>query len=222
MSDLTLIYFLGCPNSEKAKALLVDAGATFKEIIQDNLTPSHPLKRFSSPTLLRGRDILFGTETGVDGGCSLSIPNAAALEAILSPSVKSEKKMLLVAPTGSLGSIITVLLCPVCKPAIAVFLASIGLGFVVREEVMKSLLVTFLFLSVAGLFWSYLKVHRNIWPTIAGALMSVGLYLGQYVYFGSMENLILVWGSIVGLVVVSGWNIFLRRRGPACAGNCVS
>jgi hypothetical protein len=222
MAELTLIYFEGCPNSDEAKKRLIEAGVSFRVVIQDTLSPLHPFKRYSSPTLLRGNELLFGTKTGVDGGCSISMPSGAEIQAMVGRNGGRIGKSGLLAPTGSLGSIISVILCPVCKPAIAVFLGSVGLGFFVREEVMQSILIVFLALAVGGLFWSYLKAHGNIWPPILGVAMSIGLYLGRYVYFGATENTILVWGSIAGLVLVSGWNLFLRRRGPTCVGSCSS
>lgn len=219
MAELKLVYFKGCPNADKVRSALATTGHQFDEIKQDDLPPRHPLKNYSSPSILKNNEILYGTSTGSEGGCSLEIPSLEQLRARLEGTTPDEKAKLL-APTGSVGSIITVILCPVCKPALAGFLGSVGLGFVVNEAILQSVLVLFLALAVGGFFWSYVKVHRNIWPVIFGALLSVALYLGRYVYFGYMENNILTYGSIAGLVAVSVWNFTLKR--PNTCGSCAN
>ena len=217
VAELKLIYFEGCPNADKIRGALAATGHKFDEVRQDNLPPQHPLKNYSSPSILRNDEIIYGAATGSEGGCSLEIPSSEEIKARLERIAPAEKVKLL-APTGSIGSIVTVILCPVCKPAIAAFLGSVGLGFVVNEAVLQSVLVLFLALAVGGFFWSYLKVHRNIWPVFFGVVLSVALYLGRYVYFGYMENNVLTYGSIAGLIAVSIWNFTLKK--PNTCGSC--
>ena len=123
-------------------------------------------------------------------------------------------------PTGSIGSIVTVFFCPICKPGIAVFLSSVGLGFVVHESILKSILILFLLATMGGLLWSYLKIHRNVGPIIVGALMSVGLYLGRYGSFENIDNEVLTYASIAGLVGVSLWNLLIKK--PSSCVSCNS
>ncbi len=130
------------------------------------------------------------------------------------------KRKNFLAPLGSFGSIIAVVLCPICKPALAAFLASVGLGIIVHESVMQSILIVFLVLTLAGLLWSYLKVHRNVSPIILGIIMGILLYVGRYVYFGAWENNLLTYGSLVGLLSVSIWNLTLKKpTGCSACGN---
>ena len=218
MAELTLLYFEGCPNASTVRKNLADSGLKYKEVRQDSLHLSDPLKSYSSPTILNGGEILFGTKTGPDGGCSLEVPTATQLREKLEANGITRKAGALT-PTGSIASILTVILCPVCKPAIAVFLSTIGLGFVVSEAVLRPLLLAFLALTVGGLAWSYFKVHRNFWPLVVGIMMSTGLYVGRYVYFGDLENQFLTYGSIAGLLVVSIWNFRLKPR-ATCSGGC--
>lgn len=220
MAELTLLYFEGCPNASTVRKNLADSGLKYKEVRQDSLHPSNPLKSYSSPTILNGDELLFGTKTGPEGGCSLEVPTASQLRGIFESDGLAKKAGAL-APTGSIASILTVILCPVCKPAIAVFLSTVGLGFVVRESVLRPLLLAFLALTVGGLAWSYLKVHRNFWPLAVGGVMSLGLYMGRYVYFGDLENQVLTYGSIAGLTVVSIWNLRLKPR-ATCSGGCAT
>lgn len=80
-SELVLIYFNGCPNADKAKTLLDQAGLDFREVCQDDLKTGDPLSQYSSPTLLRGTKIIFGSKTThAAGGCSLNIPTMDKLQ----------------------------------------------------------------------------------------------------------------------------------------------
>ena len=77
MSRLKLIYFEGCPHVDLARKSLQLAGYLFDEIRQDDLPEGHPLKDYTSPTLLKGERVIFGTLSGSGrGGCSLAIPTA--------------------------------------------------------------------------------------------------------------------------------------------------
>lgn len=137
---------------------------------------------------------------------------------------QGNKKAGVITTAGSIGSIVAVLFCPVCKPAVVVFLSAIGLGFLTDQTVLKSVLISFLVLLVGGLLWSFLKEHKKIAPLMIGSLLSVGLYLGKYAYFGYYENFVLTYGSIVGLITVSIWNLKLRKQsvdlGCRCAASC--
>ncbi len=78
--SLKLIYFEGCPNATIAEANLNTAGIKYEKICQDRLDENHPYKKFASPTLLKGDRIVFGSATGIDGGCSLDLPAASEIK----------------------------------------------------------------------------------------------------------------------------------------------
>ena len=64
----------------------------------------------------------------------------------------------------------------------------------------------------------------NIFPFILGLALSVGMYIGRYVYIGSNTNFILMYGSILGLIAVALWNLYLNkksRQGSSCSA-CVT
>lgn len=218
MDTLKLVYFDGCPNFKVAKEALKEARLSFEEIKQDGLPKDDPLRNFSSPTILKNNVVVFGTWTGANGGCSFGTLSAEdILQRLTEVNPADQKKTKLLASTGSFGSIITVVLCPVCKPAIAAFLSSAGLGFMIHEGVLRAILLAFLAIALIGLFWSYLKVHRRIAPFIFGTVMAIGLYLGRYVYFGYETNAVLTYGSIAGLIAVSIWNLRLKKTKACCA-----
>ncbi len=82
MEKLTLIYFEGCPNYLPAVELLEPLNVKFESVNQDMLEEDNPLKNYSSPTLLKGSKIIFGSLAS-GGGCSLKLPNADELLQLL-------------------------------------------------------------------------------------------------------------------------------------------
>lgn len=212
MSDVKLIYFEGCPNSKHARSALLTSQIDFDVIKQDDLKESDPYLQYSSPTILKNNEIIFGQEIGPNSSaCSAEkFDENLIMQKLLGDGEKVAKKGLF-ASVGSFGSALTVGLCPVCIPAIGAFLSSIGLGFLTTETVLKPVLIVFLLFALFGFLWSYLKEHRNIGPLSAGMIMGVALYIGRYIYIGATLNLILMYGGIAGIVGVSIWNIYLRK-----------
>lgn len=219
--NLKLVYFEDCPNAKTARVHLILAEQDFEEVNQDKLPADHPMKRFSSPSILYGDTLLFGSAVSGDGGCSLEIPAADEITArVKEISGSPAKSSRVLASTGSFGSILAVVLCPVCKPALAALLGTLGLGFFAKAEVMQSALIIFLVLSVGGFFFSYLKIHKHLPPFLLSIAMAVAVYLGRYVYFGELENNILTYGGIVGLALLSVWNFTIKKPSAPC-GTCV-
>jgi glutaredoxin len=84
MAALRLIFFQGCPNAIRARNLLRELGLAYEEISQDDLPLSHALRGYSSPTVLHGEKIIFGSKTGENsGGCSLDIPTPDEMRELL-------------------------------------------------------------------------------------------------------------------------------------------
>jgi len=219
LAEVKFIYSEGCPNADKTRTALKSIGIDFDSIKQDDLSESSIFRNYSSPTILQGNNVIFGCETGQGrGGCSLEVPSINELKDKLGTVVSSNTRSGFLSGIGSFGSALTVGLCPVCIPAIGAFLASIGLGFIVQESVLRPVLFIFLAAAISGLLWSYLKEHRNVWPLVGGILMGITLYVGRYVYFGAVINQILMYGGITGIIAVSIWNLKLRKSAscPAC------
>lgn len=223
MTAIKLIYFEGCPNAEKARGLLKKIGVRFQEVRQDDLPPTDQYRGYTSPTILNGEKIISGSDTeGPGGGCSLDIPSEGELKKRLNlgDSVKTDQKRRpVLSVTGAVFSGLTVGLCPVCIPAIGAFLSAIGMGFLVQEAVLKPLLLVFLGITLFGFFWSYRKEHGRLSPLVLGVLLSVGLYTSRYIYIGAAINTALMYGTIVGLIGVSFWNIRLKKMALCCACN---
>ncbi len=218
MSAVKLIYFDGCPNSKHARALLLSSKIDFESVKQDELPDNHTYRTYSSPTILRDEDVIFGQklEPGVSA-CSFERFDEDKIRKSLLGGPNQNSKKGLFASIGSLGSAFTVGLCPICVPAIGALLSSIGLGFLTKEAVLKPILIVFLVIALSGFLWSYLKEHRNIGPLFFGAIMGAALYVGRYVYIGPSINMILMYGGVAGIIGASIWNIYLRKNAPCSA-----
>lgn len=160
MGNIKLLYFEGCPNAEKARLLLKQTGVTFEEVQQDSLAPTNHLKGYTSPTVLDGEKIVFGSKTGEgSSGCSFGLPSAEELRDILSgsPKIKNsptgtqiEKKSVWFVGSGILASLVASVCC--IGPLILTLLGVSGAASLAKLEVLRLpmiILVSILF-GVAG------------------------------------------------------------------------
>ena len=85
MIELKLVFFEGCPRVAAIRGVLLAAGFHFEEINQNNLSDGHPLQNYTSPSILKGNRVIFGTLSGSNGGgCSLeAIPTVARLQKLI-------------------------------------------------------------------------------------------------------------------------------------------
>lgn len=108
---------------------------------------------------------------------------------------------------GACGVGLIGLLCPVCIPAIAAFLASIGLGFFATKEVVWTLLALFGVLFLLGLFLGF-KRHKNPYPLLIGALAFLSIPIGRYV----IGVLALTYIGVVVAIGATIWNMTLDKK----------
>lgn len=107
---------------------------------------------------------------------------------------------------GPLGSIFAALCC-IGTPGLLAFLSAIGVGFLINDAILLPLLVFFLAVSLAGLYYS-LKTHRNRWPMIVGGISSLLVLFFTYGWFLKPG----VYLGLAGLVGTSVWNLVLKKR----------
>ncbi len=218
MTDLKLVYFEGCPNAKDARALLLTSMHDFEVIKQDDLPNNHPMREYSSPSILKGEELIYGQK--IDSGssaCSAEKLNESLILSKLSETIFMKKDGFF-STIGSFGAAFTVGLCPVCIPAIGTFLSAIGLGFLVTESVLHPLLIVFLALNIAGLHWSAAKKHGNYLPLLFGIIAGGALYIGRYIFITGPLNMTLMYGGILAIIGVSIWNLRLKKntKCPAC------
>lgn len=108
---------------------------------------------------------------------------------------------------GACGVGLLGILCPFCIPAVATFLFSLGLGFVVNEGVLWGIFALFSLVFLIGLFSGYQK-HQNIVPLFLGILGLISTAIGAYILFSRP----LMWGGVTAAVLAALWNILLLRR----------
>lgn len=227
MADIKFIYFEGCPEAKNLRAALLLAGINdFKVIIQDTLPKGDPYLKFSSPSILLEDELIYGIRTdGELASCTFDTINFVDEKSLIerfrqlkNDPVKVNVKRNYSSFLGAGLSTLLVLKCPACIPGAVAFLSAVGLGFIITPVVMKSVLVSLLFFTLAGLLFSYLKYHKNIYPFLLGLGFSVTLYLGRFHYYGVEINQYITYGAIVGLVGISLWDIRLKlvKKCPAC------
>lgn len=80
MTTITLVYFERCPEAQKVKEVLREAGVRdLKIVLQDKLSNNDPLRKLSSPSVLHGVEILYGVRTnGEIASCSFAQENSLA------------------------------------------------------------------------------------------------------------------------------------------------
>ncbi len=101
--------------------------------------------------------------------------------------------------------------CPLCWPAYAGLLSSLGVGFVDYTPYLLPLTVTFLAIAVGALAYRA-SARRGYGPFILGVVGAVVALAGMF-GFGSDP---VAWGGLGVLVVASVWNTWpVRRKAPS-------
>lgn len=128
-------------------------------------------------------------------------------------------KHTLVALPGVSVSLLPKLACPLCWPAYAGLLSSVGLGFLISTKYLLPLTATFLVLALAALAFRA-KNRHGYGPFALGAFSTVGILLGKFEW-GSNPALY----SAVGLLAIASlWNAWPHpvSAAPCCAEKSIS
>lgn len=100
-------------------------------------------------------------------------------------------------------------LCPACVPAIAAFLATIGLGFLANFVVSRVIVLVLLGLALIALHASAL-VHRRSSAFILAVVATMGMIAGRNFVLHQW----LIYGSGAGLLAAAILDYSYRRRAP--------
>ncbi len=223
MNDVTLVYFEGCPEAKNIRAGLLTAGVfDFKVILQNELPEGDSLRKVSSPSVLKGHELVYGIYTNGDiASCTFdssnSVDESLLVKKFRELKVSNKPSRNMRAFLGAGISTLLVLKCPACIPGAVAFLSALGLGFIITQAVLKSVLVMMLLLTLSGFLFSYIKSHKNIYPLMLGAIFSVALYIGRFHYFDGASNL--TYTAVIGLIGTSIWDLWLKsqKKCSACA-----
>jgi len=116
-----------------------------------------------------------------------------------------------IAPVASAFSSLVALVCPLCIPAVGALLASVGLGFALKFEVLKGLLIVFLGAALLSLGWS-LRIHKKWRIFLLGLTGAILIYVGRHIWF----SIFLMGAGAAMLMGASVWNIWAKSECDQC------
>lgn len=110
-------------------------------------------------------------------------------------------KQSVMAIPGISVSLLPKLACPLCWPAYAGLLSSVGLGFLISAKHLLLITVAFLVLAVGALAF---RAHRRhgFAPFVLGLFAAVGVLVGKFWW----ESNSATYAAVVLLVLASTWN----------------
>ncbi len=111
-----------------------------------------------------------------------------------------------VALAGAGVSLLPKLACPLCWPAYAGLLSSVGLGFLVSTKYLLPLTALFLILAVGALAFKA-KGRQGYGPFVLGLFAAVGVLVGKFEW----ESNPILYSAVGLLVVASVWNLWPGR-----------
>lgn len=124
-------------------------------------------------------------------------------------------KQTLVAIPGISVSLLPKLACPLCWPAYAGLLSSVGLGFLISSRSLLPLTAAFLVLALGALAFRARRRH-GYGPFVVGLVAAVGVMLAKFEW----ESNFSLYGAVGLLIVSSLWNAWpnsAANNATACA-----
>lgn len=104
-------------------------------------------------------------------------------------------------------SLLPKLACPVCWPAYAGLLSSVGLGFLISAAYLLPLTLAFLGLTLAALAFRATN-RRGFGPFLMGLVAAIAILLGKFLW----ESKLMIYSGIGMLVAASVWNAWPHRE----------
>jgi len=113
-------------------------------------------------------------------------------------------------------SLLPKLACPMCWPAYAGLLSSVGLGFLVSTVYLLPVTAGLLVIALGAMAFRASKRHGH-GPFLLGLFGSAGVLLGKFVWNSNAA----MYGGAVGLLVVDSlWNVWPRANSVAICPGC--
>jgi len=104
------------------------------------------------------------------------------------------------------ASLLPKLTCPVCWPAYAGLLTSLGLGFLMSERYLFGVTTVFLTMSVGALAFRHTK-RRGLAPAFLGLSGAAGVLVGKF----SFDSMSAMYAGLIVLIAASVWNSWPTR-----------
>ncbi len=124
-------------------------------------------------------------------------------------------KQTLVSIPGIGISLLPKLACPLCWPAYAGLLSSVGLGFLISSKYLLPFTAAFLVLALGALGFKARRRH-GYGPFVVGLVAAVGVMAGKFEW----ESNLSVYGAVGLLVVASLWNAWPYGATASSARAC--
>lgn len=219
MLRVEFIYDKDCPNIKATRSNLMKAfseaklNAKWKEWDRNSDESPEYAKKHGSPTILiNGKDIM-GVEPESGANCcrvynGSGVPSVDLITKKLSAPIEERQsnKAFGFLGTFSIGpgvgaALLAKASCPLCYPAIAGFLSSIGLGFLFKGANFYLLMSFFLMIALFGLGFKA-NTRRGYVPLYVGIVGAITALLFHY-----LNNQYLSYLGIGFLVLASIWNL---------------
>jgi len=126
-------------------------------------------------------------------------------------------KRTLAAAPGIGVSLLPKLICPLCWPAYASLLSSLGLGFLISTAYLMPLTVALLALATSSLAFGASR-RRGLPPFRLGLVGALAVITGKFY----SDSLLLAYAGVGGLVISSIWNAWPRRDSVAICSACMN
>lgn len=118
---------------------------------------------------------------------------------------RSWKQNLITIP-GVGVSLLPKLACPMCWPAYAGVLSTLGLGFLTSARYLLPLTAAFLIVALVALAFRA-KVRHGYGPLVVGLVAAVGVMVGKFQWESSPA----LYAAVGLLVIASCWNAWPHR-----------
>lgn len=115
-------------------------------------------------------------------------------------------KQSLVALPGVGVSLLPKLACPLCWPAYAGLLSSVGLGFLISTKYLLPLTIAFLGIALGALAFRA-KNRHGYGPFVLGLIAAIGVLVDKFEWDSNPA----LYGAVALLVVASLWNAWPHR-----------
>ena len=103
------------------------------------------------------------------------------------------------------------LTCPMCWPAYAGLLTTLGLGFLMSERYLFRVTAVFLLISVGALAFRY-QERRGIAPAVLGLAGAAVVLIGKFQF----ESIVAMYAGLSVLIAASLWNSWPQRSTESC------
>lgn len=227
-AHVELIYDQACPNVGEVRQVLSEAFAKLKIpgswAEWDRESPESPehARRYGSPTILvNGKDVA-GEKPNDGANCCRvytdgedgfsGVPSADDIATALGREATSGSgrfrwmRVLGISP-GVGAALLPVGVCPVCWPAYAGVMSSLGLGFLMNSAYLFSFIAIFLAFGLGTSLYRA-KTRRGYGPFALGAASTLAVLVGKF----ALSWDLLFYAGLVVFIAASVWNAWPKKK----------